>query len=98
MNTWDLPDEQSKICEAIDNAVADSALEGFTIDPLKVARWKGYAADGMAWETISKIMAVDKTKVIAIAPKPEYRDSPGMKHMGNGYFISGDDPTDPPVK
>ena len=90
--------EQRKLFEAIDTATSDAAFEGATIDPRKVATWKKHVLAGMGADELLQIIRDDKEKVIAVRPKPEYHSSPGMKHMGNGYFIGGDDPADPPVK
>lgn len=93
-----LTHEQRKLFEAIDASVASSALSGVTIDPNKVATWKKYVLDGMGAQELFKVIQGDKEKVISVRPQPDYHNSPGMKHMGNGYFLSGDEPKDPPVK
>lgn len=93
-----LTPEQRKLFEAIDEATSDAAFEGATIDPIKIATWKKHVLAGMGADELFQIIRDDKEKIVAVRPKPEYHDSPGMKHMGNGYFISGDDPTDPLVK
>jgi uncharacterized membrane protein YgcG len=84
-----LTPEQRKLFEAIDGAISDAAFEGATIDPMKVAIWKKHVLDGMGADELLQLIGDDKEKVIAVRPKPEYHDSPGMKHMGNGYFIGG---------
>lgn len=81
--------EQRKLFEAIDEATSDAAFEGATIDPRKVAIWKKHILAGMGADELLQLIRDDKEKVIAVRPKPEYHDSPGMKHMGNGYFIGG---------
>lgn len=84
--------------EAIDHATVDSELSGYIIDFIKISKWKQYVVDGMEWRDLFEIIQADREKVIAIRPQPEHRDSLGVKHIGNVYFISGDDPEDPPVK
>jgi hypothetical protein len=93
-----LTPEQRKLFEAIDGATSDAAFEGATIDPVKIATWKKHVLAGMEADELFQIIRDDKEKIITVRPKPEYHDSPGMKHMGNGYFISSDEPADPPVK
>lgn len=93
-----LTPQQRKLFKAIDEATSDAAFEGATINPIKIATWKKHVLAGMEAEELLQIIGDDKEKIVAVRPKPEYHDSPGLKHMGNGYFISGDDPTDPPVK
>lgn len=98
MNTPKLTLEQHKLLDAIDCMDGDAGLEGVTIDPLKIEKWKDHVMNGMAWEELFEIITSDKEKIIAVAPKPQYTDSPGLKHMGNGYFLSYDETPDPPVK
>lgn len=93
-----LTPKQRELLESIEHAIADAEFEGATIDPTKIATWKKYVMEGMEFDELFELIRNDRAKVIAVRPKPEHRDAPGMKHMGNGYFISGDDPTDPPVK
>ncbi len=93
-----LTHEQRRLFEAIDASVASSALSGVTIDPNKVLIWKKYVLDGMGAQELFQVIQGDKEKVISVRPQPNYHDLPGMMHMGNGYFLSGDDPEDPPVK
>lgn len=93
-----LTSKQRSLFDSIDYAVADSSLSGVVIDPVKIGLWKKHVLAGMESDELFQIIQGDKEKVIFVTPKPEYHDSPGMKHMGNGYFISGDDPEEPPVK
>jgi polyribonucleotide nucleotidyltransferase len=93
-----LTGKQRSLFDSIDEAVTDSSLSGVVIDPVKIGLWKKHVLAGMEFDELFQIIQGDKEKVIVVRPKPEYHDSPGMKHMGNGYFISGDDPKDPPVK
>lgn len=91
--------EQRWLATAIDVAVADSAFSGYIVDPIKIGRWKGYIADGMSADTLLKIIQGDKDKGSFIVSKlKEFPSYPGLKSMGNGYYISGEDPEDPPVK
>ena len=91
--------EQRWLIAALDVATADSALEGFIIDPSKIDRWKGYVRDGMSVETLFKILQADKQKGSQLVSKlKEFPSYPGLKSMGNGYYISSDDPEDPAVK
>jgi len=99
MTAMTVTKEQRWLAAAIDIAVADSALSGYIIDPIKIDRWKGYIADGMSAPTLIKIIGADKDKGAYIVSKlKEFPSYPGMKSMGNGYYISGDDEEDPPVK
>lgn len=91
-----LTPEQRRLFGAIDASVASSGLSGVTINPDKVAAWKQHVLDGMSAKELFQMIQNDKQKVIAVRPQPDYQDSPGMKHMGNGYFLAGDDPADPP--
>lgn len=93
-----LSKKQRELLETIDHAAADAEFEGATVDPTKIALWKELVMDGMGFEALFEIIKDDREKIVSIRPKSEFRDSPGMKHMGNGYFISGDDPEEPPVK
>lgn len=93
-----LTPEQRKLFEAIDDATSDATLEGATIDPVKIVTWKKHVLAGIKADELFQIVRDDKEKIVAVRPKPEYHDSPGLQHMGNGYFISGDEPADPLVK
>jgi hypothetical protein len=79
--------EMDTALAAIDYMVGDAALEGMTIDPLKVEQWKDQVKNGTPWNDVLKAIMADKQKIIAVEPKPEYPDRPGMKHMGNGYYL-----------
>lgn len=98
MTDQTLTKKQRELIETIDHASAEAEFDGATIDPAKIAMWKKLVMEGMEFEALFEIIRDDPKKIVSVRPKPEYRDSPGMKHMGNGYFISGDDLTDPPVK
>jgi hypothetical protein len=90
-----LTSNQRKMFDAIDHAVTDARLSGAVVDPVKLATWKKYVMAGMAFDELFQIIQTDKEKIIATVPKSDYQDSPGMKHMGNGYFLSGDEAADP---
>jgi hypothetical protein len=81
--------------DAIDHAASDANLSGATIDPAKIAEWKRSVLAGMSPDALLKIIGDDQEKVLDLRPKPSYPDYPGMQHMGNGYYISGDEPNDP---
>lgn len=87
----ELTEKQYKLTRLIDTCVSELAFSGFTVDPLKIIMWKKYVIAGMEWETLSGIMLNDKEKIIAVRPKQEFPDYPGMKSMGGGYYIGGDD-------
>jgi hypothetical protein len=97
MTNTALTAEQRKMFDAIDHAIADAALAGATIDPAKVAAWKIRVLAGVSLDDLIKIIGDDKEKVLNVRPKPSCWDYPGMKHMGNGYYLSGNEPEDPPV-
>jgi hypothetical protein len=100
-----LTELQVKQLESLDQAIGSSALEGQEMDPRKIEIWKGYVLSGMSSEELTQAMVKDAEEWIRNSraagisfPKKEYPDYPGMKHMGNGYYLSGDVPEDPPVK
>jgi len=86
-----LTEKQYKLTRLIDTCVSELAFSGFTVDPLKIIMWKKYVIAGMEWETLSPIILNDKEKIIAVRPKQDFPDYPGMKSMGGGYYLSGDD-------
>lgn len=99
MTLMTLTKEQRWLAAAIDIAVADSALSGYIIDPINIDRWKGYITDGMSAATLIKIIGAHQDKGAFVVSKlKEFPSYPGMKSMGNGYYISGDDEENPPVK
>lgn len=87
---WPLPEltaKQFQITALIDTYVSELGFSGFTVDPLKIIMWKKYVIAGMEWETLLPIMLNDQEKIIAVRPKQEFPDYPGMKSMGGGYYI-----------
>jgi hypothetical protein len=95
----DFTDEQRRLLAALDTAAADSELSGYKIDPRKIERWKAYVIYGMPLDSLLTLINGDPEKGSYIVSKiKEFPDYPGMKSMGNGYYLSGDDPEDPPVK
>lgn len=99
MTTPNLTKLQLSQLQAIAQAVGSSALDGYEIDPRKLEVWKEYVLKGMSNEQLTQAMVKEAEEWIKNAraagisvPKKEYPDYPGMKHMGNGYYLSGDDP------
>lgn len=91
---WPIPElteKQFKITALVDTCVSELAFSGLTVDPLKIIMWKKYVIAGMEWETLLQIILNDDDKIIAIRPKQEFPDYPGLKSMGGGYYINDDD-------
>lgn len=86
-----LTEEQHKIYGLIGTYVSEYGFAGCVIDPLKIIKWKKYALAGVPWKYLFEIMKDDKEKIIATRPKSEFPDYPGMKSMGGGYYLGGDD-------
>jgi len=101
-----LTKEQRSLFEAIDTSVTSSLLSGFRIHPSKIAIWKRHVLDGMSADDLIRIIQADRNKGVQERPaggvhlggNSDFPSYPGMKSMGNGYYISGDEPADLPVK
>jgi hypothetical protein len=102
-----LTKEQRSLFEAIDTSVTCSLLSGFRIHPSKITAWKRHVLDGMSADDLIRIIQADRNKGVQERPAggvhlghpdANFPSYPGMKSMGNGYYISGDEPAELPVK
>jgi hypothetical protein len=89
--TPELTQKQFEITALVDTWVSELAFSGLTVDPLKIIMWKKYVIAGMEWETLLPIILNDSEKIVAVRAKQEFPDYPGMKSMGGGYYLGGDD-------